>query len=398
MRILYLCCDPGIPVFGRKGASSHVRGTCHALLTQGHEVSLVCANSNGDPDGEISIPTHCVQGPESKRLGFDTRRILLDRKFYRETKRIIESEGVPDAIYERYCLYSRTGYRLAKEFRLPHILELNAFLSVEQKTRIRVPALARWVERRTISRATEIFVVSEPLRNSIIEIRDDNVPIEIEPMSVDTRRFSDQVDGTRVREALGFEEQFVIGYVGTLSGWHGIRLLYEAVDALQAKGIKDFRVLVVGGEGAKLEKHRGIARERGMEKIIHFHGDVAHKDIPAYIRAMDIGIIPDANPWNAPTKLFEYQSCGVPPVGPGYPGVRTSIDDGVDGLIFPPKDIGAMVERIALLHGDKEKRAAMGRAARIRAVNTRSWDAAASKIVTHFESQGKRISLGPDSE
>ena len=25
MRLLYLCCDPGIPVLGHKGASVHVR-------------------------------------------------------------------------------------------------------------------------------------------------------------------------------------------------------------------------------------------------------------------------------------------------------------------------------------------------------------------------------------
>jgi glycosyltransferase involved in cell wall biosynthesis len=134
---------------------------------------------------------------------------------------------------------------------------------------------------------------------------------------------------------------------------------------------------------------------REQDKIIHFHGDVAHRDIPRYIRAMDVGIIPDANPWNAPTKLFEYQSCGIPPVGPDYPGVRTSIDDGIDGLIFPPKDIEAMVDRIIRLMKDPEKRAAIGRAARQRALSTRSWDAAASKIVRHFQEQQEQSDSGP---
>ena len=34
----------------------------------------------------------------------------------------------PDAIYDRYSLYSRTGYRASRRFGLPHLLEVNAFL------------------------------------------------------------------------------------------------------------------------------------------------------------------------------------------------------------------------------------------------------------------------------
>lgn len=387
MRILYLCCDPGIPVFGRKGASSHVRGTCRALSVQGHDVQLVCTNIGGDSQNTPDVTPIVVRGSESKKLGFDTRRILLDRKFYKTVKRHIERKGKPDAIYERYSLYSRAGQRIARDYGLPHILEINAFLSEEQRDRIRFPALARWYERRIVQSCTNIFVVSEPLKEGIREISESEVHIEVEPMSVDTETFNENVDGAPVRERLGLGEDFVIGYVGTLSGWHGIRLLYEIAAELEKRGLSGFRFLVVGGDGNKLQKHRTLTRENGLEDVILFHGDVPHLDIPRYIRAMDIGIIPDANPWNAPTKLFEYQACGIPPIGPDYPGVRSSMVDGVEGLIFPPKDIGAITDCIVRLHGEPDLRAEMGRLSRKRAVHTRSWNAAALKIVKNFQDQ-----------
>ncbi len=41
MKILYLCADPGIPVFATKGASVHVRSLVSAFRRAGHDVTLV---------------------------------------------------------------------------------------------------------------------------------------------------------------------------------------------------------------------------------------------------------------------------------------------------------------------------------------------------------------------
>lgn len=387
MRILYLCCDPGIPVFGRKGASSHVRGTCVALADQGHDVHLVCANTQGDLDARDRFRVTEVAGPAARQLGFDLRRIVLDRRMQRAVKELIEGGWRPDAIYERYCLYSLTGTRLARRLRLPHILEINAFLSEELAGRLRLRPVAAWYERRVVCAAREIIVVSAPLRQNVESLCPQHGAIAIEPMSVDLERFSGEIDGAPVRTELGLGSNFVVGYVGTLSGWHGIRLLYDLAEELRRRGICDFRILAVGGEDDKLEKHRTLTRERGLQDYILFHGAVAHADVPGYIRAMDAGIIPDANPWNAPTKLFEYQACAVPPVGPDYPGVRASLEDGSEGLIFPPRDIRAMADAVERLYRDPELRRAMGARSRERVARTRSWSLAAEKIIASFTRQ-----------
>lgn len=387
MRILYLCCDPGIPVYGRKGASSHVRGTCLALQERGHEVRLLCANTDGDQEGEGVVPAVRIDAPESRKLGFDLRRILLDRRLTRYAFQTLIPQWRPDAVYERYCLYSLVGSRIARRLRLPHILELNAFLSEEQKDRIRIPALARLYERRAVRSAREIFVVSSPLKEAVHRIAGPDMKVLIEPMSVDTERFSGTIDASGLRRRLGLESSFVIGYVGTLSGWHGIRYFYDLARSLKDRNIPDFRILVVGGDGHKLERHRQRVKEGGFDRQIQFVGAVPHSEVPLYIRAMDVGLIPDANPWNAPTKLFEYQACAIAPVGPDYPGVRASLDDGVEGFIFPPQDVPAMVTCIEKLYRNPELRAELGRRSRLRVCATRSWDRAAATIVSNLEAQ-----------
>ena len=43
MRVSYVCLDPGVPVFGAKGASVHVQEVVRALRRAGHEVVLHAA-------------------------------------------------------------------------------------------------------------------------------------------------------------------------------------------------------------------------------------------------------------------------------------------------------------------------------------------------------------------
>src|SRR5262249_36512204 len=68
LRILYLCADPGIPVLGFKGASTHVRSLVSALIEAGHTVTVVCTKrGEGNP-----LATELVEvapDAEARQLG-----------------------------------------------------------------------------------------------------------------------------------------------------------------------------------------------------------------------------------------------------------------------------------------------------------------------------------------
>jgi len=386
MKICYLCADPGIPTFGRKGSSTHVREACMALIEAGHEVRLICANAGGDGRGRDRVETIEVSRPTSKKLGFDLRHALVDRNIRKALDDTVRSWR-PDAIYERYTLYGRAGGRAAQRFDLAHILELNALLSNELANRIRMRPLASAAERRIIRRARHVVVVSDPLRAEVADLRGHGNDVSMTPTAVNTDRFNPELDAADLKRELGLEGKFVIGYVGALTGWHGIKLLYGLVEELTRRGASDFVVFLMGGDPERLAKHRARAKEQGLEDRLIFHGSVPHDEIPRYIRVMDVGMVPDTTPWSAPVKLFEYLASGVPAVAARYPAVEAAMADGQEGLLFEPKSIEAMASAIEKAMSDPAHLTQMGRNARERTEKDYSWPNAVAQIKQIFESQ-----------
>ena len=60
MRIAYVCTDPGIPVFGRKGASVHAQAVLTELVRAGHEVHLCTPRPGGEPPSDDPLASVTV--------------------------------------------------------------------------------------------------------------------------------------------------------------------------------------------------------------------------------------------------------------------------------------------------------------------------------------------------
>jgi glycosyltransferase involved in cell wall biosynthesis len=389
MKIIYLCTDPGIPVFGRKGCSTHVRETCYALQRLGHEVKLFCSNIEGDHDLQDKLDIINVQSPKSKKIGFDLRHILLDRRMWARLDRFIR-DWKPDAIYERYSLYSKAGEKSQLKYGLPRLMEVNAFLTMEQKDRIRFGWLARRIERRLIRNSPHVIVVSEPLRQDVYKLGIPLDAIEKMPMAVNLDGFNPSRNGSRVREKYHMENRFVIGYVGTLSGWHGLRLIHDVAIKLKSANVGPISFLIVGGEGEKLEKHRRKVRKKGLEDTIQYIGSVSHDDVPNHIRAMDIAMIPDTTYWSSPAKLFEYQASGIPVLAPSYPAIHEALEHGREGMIFEPGNTDQIAALIQEMQSSPGKLRDMGEAARVRAEKEHSWEKNGQAIIDLYLQMGRK--------
>lgn len=384
MKILYLCTDPGIPIYGRKGCSTHVRETVYALQDLGHAVRVVCTNRDGDRESCAPIEIVPLEPYRSRKLGFDLRHILLDRRAHVALEAQI-AEWKPDALYERYSLYCRAGERVARRHRLPRLLEVNAFLTREQSERIKMHWLAKIIERRIIAGAPHIIVVSAPLVRDVAKLGVDPLAISRMPMAVNLDKFHPGADGSAVRERHGLQGKFVIGYVGTLAGWHGIRLLYDLAHELIRREASPFAFLIVGGEPEKVALHRKKTAEAGLDGILNFIGSVVHEAVPEHIRAFGAAIVPDTTYWSSPAKLFEYQACAIPVLAPDYSAIHSAMESGREGFIFPPENVAAMADAAQRLMADPAMREAMGKAGRARAEAEHSWRANAEAIVHLIE-------------
>ena len=75
MRAAYVCCDHGVPVFGRKGSSVHVQAVLRTLVARGDEVHLLTTAPVGTPPPELAQVRvhHLPTGPSTDRAGREVR-------------------------------------------------------------------------------------------------------------------------------------------------------------------------------------------------------------------------------------------------------------------------------------------------------------------------------------
>ncbi len=65
-----------------------------------------------------------------------------------------------------------------------------------------------------------------------------------------------------------------------------------------------------------------------------------------------------------PKSLLEAAACGRPMVATDVPGCRETVQDGVTGLLVPPRDAESLAAALEQLAGEKALRRRMGTATR----------------------------------
>jgi len=130
--------------------------------------------------------------------------------------------------------------------------------------------------------------------------------------------------------------------------WKGVDGIVRAMSALP----EDVHLLVAG-DGDMLEPWQAEARERGLGERVHFLGNVPHARIPLLIRAVDLFVLNSEYEGLSHT-LLEVSQIGTPIVCTGVCGNPEVVEDGVNGLLVPPKDDAALAEAMHKLLSDQE--------------------------------------------
>ena len=119
-------------------------------------------------------------------------------------------------------------------------------------------------------------------------------------------------------------------------------------------------VLHIAGDGDCLEELRAFARDRGLEDQMRLYGRVDHSRMDAFY-ADKHAFVNFSVSEGGPLTLFESMSHGLVPVVTDAGSAKRLILEGESGyLIDSPEQA---VERLCGLAGDRQKLAAMQRAA-----------------------------------
>jgi glycosyltransferase involved in cell wall biosynthesis len=146
----------------------------------------------------------------------------------------------------------------------------------------------------------------------------------------------------------------------------GLAEYVEAARLLRAEGREvDFLLAGDPDPGNPASVPESTVRGWVEQGLVQWLGHV--DDMPALFRAVDAVVLPSYRE-GLPKGLIEAAACGLPLVTTDVPGCREVVTHGVEGLLVPVRDAGALAAAIARLQDSPDLRASLGQAARARAL------------------------------
>lgn len=378
MRIAYVSTDPGIAVFGRKGASVHVQAVVTELVRADHEVHLLTPRPEGNPIAGVTVHRLPAIG-KGDAAARERRAQASDAAVAAELTAI-----APDLVYERYALWGRTATRWAATHGIRSVLEVNAPLVREQR-RFRELVDVRHAEAvacSALSHADTVVCVSEPVGDWARATGARPGTVLVEPNGVDPARIT--VAPGPVAEA--DSAAFTVGFVGTLKPWHGLDTLVAALEPLM-RADDSWRLLLVG-DGPLADDLGSRLAVAGLSDRAELTGAVAPAEVTAQLHRMDVACAPypgSGSDYFSPLKVYEYLAAGLPVVASAVGQLLAALDHGRLGRLVRPGDLAALSEALVDLRGDRDERARLRRLGPEAVLASHTWQAVVERVLAHAD-------------
>lgn len=376
---------------GHQVEAIHIQGIVDALRHAGHSVDVISfpgarmdttARPSVAPRGRGLLSRIVAKMPPA---AFTLAEISYNAFTVPRLWRRFRSRR-PDGIYERYALFLCATVWLARQMRIPIVLEVNDSVLVERVRPLRFAGLARRIEAWCFRNASGLVFISGHFRDLALKHHGTIAPSVVSPNAADPDVFDPvRFDRKASRGARGLDGCVVIGYVGAFVYWHGVKSFVEAiVDRLHEHD--RLRLLLVG-DGVEFEPIRRLVAEHGMEARVLMPGRLPHDAIPEAIACMDYAILPNSNEYGSPMKLFEFMAMQVPMLAPDFDPLREVIRDGETGWLFPRHRYEIAVEHALRLAAEPARVRAAGIAARDYIKQERRWSNNVAQLLPLFAAQ-----------
>jgi 1,2-diacylglycerol 3-alpha-glucosyltransferase len=169
--------------------------------------------------------------------------------------------------------------------------------------------------------------------------------LHVVPNSVDLKRFSPKVDGSKIRSQLvkGNKNKVVL-YVGRLSKEKHLETLIKAARMLKGKNI----TFVICGTGPAGQHYHDMVKRMHLNEKVKFAGFISDELLPKYYAACDTFCIPSTFETQGIVSL-EAMASGKPVIGADYLALRELINNGYNGEKFRPdnaQDCARKIEKV----------------------------------------------------
>ncbi len=202
------------------------------------------------------------------------------------------------------------------------------------------------------------------------------------PTGVDLSRFNPEVEGTLHRELGVDPEAALVGMVSVLRSWKGHATLLDAAARLLGDAKRPVHFVIAGDGPARAEWTAKIAQApwKGHVTLLGHRADV-----PNILASLDVLVLPSYAHEGIPQIILQAQAMSCAVVATAVGGIPEVVDDGVTGLLVPPRDAGALAEKIAALLDDPGLAAHLGQRARAVIEERYSLDTMGERLLALYE-------------
>jgi len=199
---------------------------------------------------------------------------------------------------------------------------------------------------------------------------------------VDLSRFHPQIQG-KVYQELGLDpEVALVGMISVLRSWKGHATFLDAAARLLGDSKRPV-CFVIAGDGPGREEWEGKIAQEPWKDHVTLLGHRA--DVPNLLASLDVLVLPSYAHEGIPQIILQAQAMSCAVVATTIGGIPEVVEDGVTGLLVPPRDAEALAEKIAALLNDPGLSARLGQAARANVEKNYSLDAMGERLLGLYE-------------
>jgi glycosyltransferase involved in cell wall biosynthesis len=296
---------------------------------------------------------------------------LMAKLFFvckKESVDLIQCE-FPTTIFPSFVVKKILGISLIYD---AHNVESERLRSMANISRFYI-TLTAWMEIKGANVSDLVFVVSEEDKEQLIS---SNIPaekIEIIPNSVETDKFSPIIDGSKIRNNYKLNDKLVFIFHGALGyppNKEAVTILSNSILPAILKKYPFSYLLLVGKDPPK-----------ALNPNILATGFV--KNIPEYIAAADIAIVPLLRGGGTKIKMLEYMACGKAVVSTWKAVEGLNLEDGKDVLLSKYPD-SRFVDLVFKLIEDRDLMNKIGANARKTVELCYNWERNSKKAVALY--------------
>jgi glycosyltransferase involved in cell wall biosynthesis len=355
---------------------------CQALVSAGHQVSVICPKGDGDPAyavlNTVQLYKYRPYAPGGSKIGFITEYVYsflatfwLTVKARRSGRfDALQACNPPDIFWPIALVLrrlDRTVFVFDHHDLCPELYE-SRFASGPRLPLRGLLAL----ERLTHRTADHVISTNESYREIAIT-RSGKASTDV--TVVRTGPDPDRLCRGQAEPSLRRGRPFLAVYIGVMGPQDGVDIVLRAADVIVHEFGRDDIAITLIGSGDCFDDLVALRDELDLAGHVEFTGRAPDELVRQIMSTADVGLSPDPkNPLNdvsTMNKTMEYMAFELPVVAFDLRETRVSAGDAA--VYVKPNDVRAYAAAIVDLIDDESKRAQLGKLGRARVEQELAW-------------------------